>query len=119
MASSPARYFYECHLTVKNDLAALLRDRDQETDLCRCVSTFLFTGFNLVAVRRLSSHSGSCIVSSIVFTSTHEMSTALKIEVESLIKVYVRGWLEGLGCGINEDLHSMWLNHIKVHFFSC
>ncbi|APC26082.1 E4 ORF B [Bat mastadenovirus G] len=119
MASGSSRYFYECHLTLKNYLATLIRDKDQETDLCRGISMFLYSSFHLTAVRRLSSHSGNSIVSSIVFASTHEMSTALKIEVESLIKVYIRGWIEGLGAGINEDLHPFWLNEVKVHFFSC
>ncbi|AAB38738.1 E4 ORF2 [Canine adenovirus 2] len=114
-----AAYFYECNITLKDHLVAIIRDQDRETDLCRGVSMLLQSIFNLRAVRRLSSHSGPLIVTSIVYTSPNSMCTLLKEEVESLIKVYIRGWIEGLGCGIDEDLHMQWLNEVKVHFFSC
>lgn len=119
MALSSSAYFYECHLTIKSSLAALIRDKDYETDLCRAISLFLHSTFNLGAVRRLSSHSRDCIVSSIVFVSEREMSSLLIQEVEALIKAFVRGWVEGLGAGLNDDLHDMWLNCVKIHFFSC
>ncbi|APD29229.1 E4 ORFB [Canine adenovirus 1] len=112
-------YFYECNITLKDHLVNLIREQDRETDLCRGVSMLLQSTYNLRAVRRLSSHSGPTIVTAIVYSCPNIMSSYLKKEVESQIRVYIRGWIEGLGSGIDDDLHMQWLSEVKVHFFSC
>ncbi|QDF59502.1 E4 ORFB [African pygmy hedgehog adenovirus 1] len=119
MASCSSRFFYECHIALKDNLAEIIRNREVESEMCRDVALFLKTTMNLTAIRRLSSHSSSHLVSSIIFVSLNEMFSMLKEEVQSLIKVYLRGWIEGLGSGIGEDLHDSWLNKCTVNFFSC
>ncbi|BBE29327.1 E4-ORFB [Bat mastadenovirus] len=114
--ASGGSFFYECHITVKDILAGLIRDKELEADLCRGISMFLYNNFNLTAVRRLSSHTQQWFVSSIVYCSENPIPPSVRSDIESFIKVYTRGWIEGFGCAIEEDLHSAWLNYISIHF---
>ncbi|QDA77098.1 ORFB [Mastadenovirus pipistrelli] len=119
MASAVSRVYYECNIEIRDALAAVIKEKDYETDLCRGVSMLLQTTYNLMAVRRLSSHSSYAIESSIVFASLQEMPCVIRAEVQTMVRVYIRGWIEGLGAGLEEDLYTQWLNNVTVNFFNC
>lgn len=117
MASAATQFFYECHLAVKDGLTEILNQEDQESDLCRGISMLLRAVYHLHAVRRLSSRRGSTLVSSIIFSSGNEMPPSLREEAQTMIKVYTRGWVEGLGCAHDSDYLSLWEDCLRVTFF--
>lgn len=117
MASAATHFFYECHLAAKDGLTEILNQEDQESDLCRGISMLLRAVYNLHAVRRLSSRRGSTLVSSIIFSSGNEMPPSLREEAQTMIKVYTRGWVEGLGCAHDSDYLSLWEDCLRVTFF--
>lgn len=118
MASGARGYFYECNVTLKHALVTLVKDKDLENEMCRAIAALLQTMLNLQPVRRMTSSSVDILVASVVFHSDRDMSPALVADVNSLIKTYFRGWVEGVGAALSENFYDLWLNCAQVHFFS-